>query len=103
MNRILAAAIFVGILIAPLVVFSQDWPQWRGPARDGAGAFSVPASWPESLEQKWRVEVGLGYATPILVGNRIYIFTRQGEDEVMQALDAASGKSIWRTSYPAPF
>jgi outer membrane protein assembly factor BamB len=104
MSRILAAAIsFVGVLIAPLVVVSQDWPQWRGPARDGAGAFSVPASWPESLQQKWRVEVGLGYATPILVGNRIYIFTRQGEDEVMQALDATSGKSIWRTSYPAPF
>jgi outer membrane protein assembly factor BamB len=49
------------------------------------------------------VEVGLGYATPILVGNRIYIFTRQGEEEVMQALDAASGKNIWRTGYPAPF
>ena len=47
--------------------------------------------------------MGLGYATPILVGNRIYIFTREGDDEVMQALDVASGKSIWRTSYPAPF
>lgn len=103
-HRILAGAILIGVVIAiPLVATSQDWPQWRGPARDGAAAFSVPASWPETLQQKWRIEVGLGYATPILVGGRIYIFTRQGEDEVMQALDAATGRSLWRTSYPAPF
>jgi outer membrane protein assembly factor BamB len=55
------------------------------------------------LRQQWKVEVGLGYATPLLVGDRIYIFSRQGNEEVMQALDAASGKTIWRSPYPAPF
>jgi outer membrane protein assembly factor BamB len=83
---------------------AQDWPQWRGPNRDGAvTSFREPAAWPEGLRQQWRVDVGTGYATPLLVGNRIYTFTRQGEEEVMQALDAGSGKSIWRTGYPAPF
>jgi len=82
----------------------QDWPQWRGPNRDGAvSSFRKPSSWPERLEQKWEVEVGLGYATPLLVGERIYMFSRQGDEEVMQALDAGSGKVIWRTSCPAPF
>jgi outer membrane protein assembly factor BamB len=85
-------------------ISAQDWPQWRGPTRDGrVSSFREPASWPEGLKQQWRVEVGLGYATPLLVGNRLYVFTRQGEEEVMSALDATSGKVIWRASYAAPF
>ena len=83
---------------------AQDWPQWRGPNRDGAVAsFNEPAAWPDTLAQRWRVEIGLGYATPLLVGQRLYIFSRQQEDEVMTALDAASGKILWRTAYAAPF
>jgi outer membrane protein assembly factor BamB len=86
------------------VAIAQDWPQWRGPNRDGAIAFfNEPASWPERLVQRWRVEVGPGYANPLLVGTRIYMFSRQGENEVMQALDAESGKILWRTGYPATF
>src|SRR5262245_22423293 len=82
-------------------VAAQDWPQWRGPNRDGAVAsFREPAPWPEALKQQWKIEVGLGYATPLVVGDRLYMFTRQGEEEVMAAHDAASGKVIWRTSYP---
>ena len=89
---------------AAAVLCAQDWPQWRGPNRDGAvSAFREPAAWPEALKQQWKVEVGNGYATPLVVGQRLYLFTRQGEEEVMSALDAASGKVVWRTAYPAPF
>jgi outer membrane protein assembly factor BamB len=81
-----------------------DWPQWRGPNRDGTlASFTEPKAWPESLIRKWKVDVGTGYATPIVVGNRVYAFTRQDENEVMRALDAASGTVVWETSYPAPF
>jgi outer membrane protein assembly factor BamB len=83
---------------------SSDWPQWRGPNRDGTiASFMEPAAWPQNLTQRWKVEVGPGYATPLVVGNRIYMFSRQGENEVMSALDPANGNVIWRTSYPAPF
>jgi outer membrane protein assembly factor BamB len=83
---------------------AQDWPQWRGPDRDGAvAAFDVPSSWPAELTQQWKVEVGFGYATPILVGDRVYMFARQDDDEVMMALDAESGETVWRTSYDATF
>lgn len=82
----------------------QDWPQWRGPNRDGSiASFREPAAWPEALKQIWKIEIGTGYATPLLIGDRLYVFSRQGEDEVMSAIDAASGKQIWRTAYPAPF
>jgi outer membrane protein assembly factor BamB len=87
-----------------LTASAQDWPQWRGPNRDGgATGFTEPATWPAALKQQWKVEIGLGYATPLLVGNRLYTFTRQGEEEVLQALDAATGKTVWRAGYAAPF
>ncbi|MBI4264565.1 MAG: PQQ-like beta-propeller repeat protein [Acidobacteria bacterium] len=83
---------------------ANDWTQWRGPNRDGAIAgFTAPASWPERLTQRWTIDAGLGYATPLVVGDRVYLFSRLGENETMRALDAASGKVLWRTGYPAPF
>jgi len=104
------ARIFTVTVVAALLVgavssaAAQDWPQWRGPARDGvAAAFDVPASWPDMLQRHWSVEIGLGYASPVLIGDRLYLFTRQGDDEVMTALDAATGETLWRTSYAAPF
>ncbi|PWT86133.1 MAG: hypothetical protein C5B57_01645 [Blastocatellia bacterium] len=83
---------------------APDLTQWRGQNRDGAvTGFTVPATWPERLTQKWKVEVGTGYATPLVVGNRLYLFSRQGNDEVMSAMDPESGKVIWRTGYPVTF
>jgi outer membrane protein assembly factor BamB len=83
---------------------STDWPQWRGPNRDGVvELFTAPKTWPDQLTRKWRVEVGLGYATPVLVGNRVYMYSRRGDNEVLAALDAGSGREIWQSSYAAPF
>ncbi len=80
-----------------------DWPQWRGAARDGAASFTPPASWPERLTQRWKVEVGLGYSAPIIAGDRVFAFSRQDDNEVMRALDAATGKTIWETKYAAVY
>ena len=95
------------IILVPAVLAAQgagsDWPQFRGPNRDGAATSLVePKAWPDRLTQRWKVEVGEGHATPILVGGRIYMFTRQGDTEVMQALDAATGKAVWQSRYAAP-
>ena len=87
---LVAALLVIGLV--PLA--AQDWPQWRGPARDGLiRGFKEPAAWPKELTKRWNVEVGTGYATPLVVGDRLYVFTRQGDDEVMTALDAALGQS----------
>jgi outer membrane protein assembly factor BamB len=83
---------------------ASDWTQWRGVNRDGvAAAPSDAAAWPAQLTQKWKLEVGLGYATPLVVGNRIYQFARKGEREVMMAIDADSGKVLWETGHTAAF
>jgi len=103
LNVKLRLLIGLSVLVSvPLI--AQNWPQWRGPNRDGAiTGFNEPAAWPETLRQQWKIEVGTGYATPLLVGDRLYVFSRIGEAEVMQALDPATGKTIWRTEYPASF
>ena len=101
--QILTWTAVLSIALAP-VVAGQDWPQWRGAKRDGeVTSFREPASWPKTLTERWKVEVGTGYATPILVHDRIYMFTRQGEEEVLSALEAGSGKVIWRSPYAAGF
>jgi outer membrane protein assembly factor BamB len=104
MNNSRRLGLILCLLIAPPAVSAQDWPQWRGPGRDGlVPSFKEPAAWPKELTKRWQVEIGTGYATPLVVGERVYLFTRQNEDEVLSALDARSGKVLWRTSYPAPF
>jgi outer membrane protein assembly factor BamB len=80
--------------------FSQDWPQWRGIGRDGkVTGFKAPSTWPAELKQEWKVQVGFGDATPVLSGNKIYLNTRQGADEVVLCLDALSGKELWKYQY----
>lgn len=90
------------ILLIASCVFAQDWPQWRGPNRDGkVSGFTAPQEWPKELTQKWKTTVGSGDATPALVGNKLYVFTRQGEDEVTLCLNAGSGKELWKDKYAA--
>lgn len=81
-------------------MFSQDWPQWRGIGRDGkVTGFKEPSSWPAELKQEWKINVGYGDATPALSGNKIFLNTRQGADEVILCLDAATGKELWKNQY----
>jgi outer membrane protein assembly factor BamB len=81
---------------------AQDWPQWRGPARDAKVAgFSAPTTWPKELIRKWQVTVGQADATPALVGDKVYVFGRKEGREVALCLNAASGKVLWEVGYDA--
>src|SRR5262249_9346066 len=62
-----------------------------------------PKVWPEKLTRRWKVIVGEGYAAPIVVGKTVYSFTRSDANEVIMALNAATGKILWKTAYPAPY
>jgi len=82
----------------------EDWPQWRGPHRDGiAIGFPEPKTWPEKLTLKWKVTVGEGHSSPIVADGRIYVHTRQGDREVVTALRPDSGQTIWQEGYAAPY
>lgn len=89
-------------LLLATTASAQDWPQWRGLHRDG-NAPAIAAAWPKELREEWKVTVGIGHSSPIVVGDKIYVFARQGEDEVVLCLDAVTGKEIWRSSQPIAY
>lgn len=90
----------VCIVLAAGVAAASDWPQWRGPNRDGrVTGFSAPKEWPKELTKKWSVDVGDGVATPSLVGDKLYVFAMKDGKETIYCLDAATGKELWSDGY----
>jgi len=80
---------------------NADWPQWRGPNRDGLSKDTGllkqwPAGGPKLL---WQMnDIGDGYSTPSVVGARIYLMSNRGLDnEFVQALSTQDGKPVWTT------
>lgn len=80
---------------------TSDWPQWRGPQRNGISQETGlleqwPAEGPHLLWQ--RNDIGDGYSTPAIVGTRIYLLSNHGmENEFIQALSTEDGDPIWTT------
>ncbi len=101
-NRTLGLLVLCMSLVCSTLGLAQDWPQWRGPNRDNkVMGFTEPKTWPRELTKKWKVPVGVGEASPVLVGDKVYTFGREGGDEVTRCLDAATGKEIWKDRIPA--
>jgi outer membrane protein assembly factor BamB len=92
------------LTLAGVHVSAADWPQWRGPTRDGRADFKAPASWPKELTKKWQVTVGDGVSTPALAGGKLYVFTRENGKEIARCLNAATGKELWqdKEAYEVP-
>src|SRR5690349_16286190 len=95
--------LLIALTIAQLtsIALAADWPQWRGPNRDGISAEKgLLKKWPEGgpklvWQQK---EIGEGYSTPAVVGDRLYVLSNKGmEDEFVQALSVKDGKQVWST------
>jgi outer membrane protein assembly factor BamB len=82
-----------------------DWPQYLGPDRNGtyggpALADRFPASGPLVV---WRKNVGEGFAGPAVAGGRLILFHRLANEEVVEALDARTGRGQWRYAYPTNY
>jgi outer membrane protein assembly factor BamB len=83
---------------------TDSWSQWRGPNRDGTTrAFQAPASWPQTLTQAWTATVGVGHASPVIGGGRVFVHSRQDDREVVTAFDLATGRQAWTDAYDAPY
>ncbi len=102
MHRLLSFVLVVFVL--EHAIAAQDWPQWRGPARDGSvPAASAPTTWPNAFSPAWKVDVGEGYSSPVVAGGRIFVHSRRDPNEVVTAIDAAAGKTLWQHNYDAAF
>jgi outer membrane protein assembly factor BamB len=91
-------------LCASGAVASAQWPQWRGPSRDGVvPAALVPAEWPSSYTEAWKLDVGEGYASPVVTDGRVFVHSRRDPAEVVTAVDLESGRQIWQQTYQAAY
>src|SRR5215211_4758602 len=80
---------------------SSDWPQWRGPHRNGLSLETgLLNHWPpDGPKLLWQLnDIGDGYSTPAVVASRIYLMSNRGmHNEFVQALSTLDGKPIWTT------
>jgi outer membrane protein assembly factor BamB len=85
------------------VALEAQWPQWRGPARDGSVLAASTPKWPATWKRAWRVDVGEGYSSPVVAGGRAFVHSRRDPDELVTAIDVATGTVAWQQKYTTPF
>lgn len=85
---------------APSATCAQDWPWWRGPARDGV---APSEEWSSSGRELWRRSVGVGFVCPVVVGDRLWTAGHDAGTKLDTAfcLDAERGGTLWSASWPA--
>ena len=107
-------SLLAALVIAPATTLGQttaSWTQWGGPRRDFmSDSTGLASSWPSSGPKKlWSRSLGEGHSSVLIENGRLYTMYRQvatkpatAPEEVVAALDAASGKTLWEFKYPAP-
>jgi len=107
MNLAIRLACFTILLLSPLAT-ADDWPQWRGPQRDGTWQetglvekFAAP-----ELKISWRKPIGSGYSGPTVADGRVFVTDRLVEPtqvERVHAFNEKTGESLWTFSYPCEY
>jgi outer membrane protein assembly factor BamB len=94
----------MGVLLAAVPANGSDWTQWRGPNRDAVShAGRATGPWPAELTRRWRTEIGAGQSSPVVSGDSVFLFSREGDLEVAHKLDLRSGRVLWRQGYRAAY
>lgn len=101
-RRIPIAALLAAFLPA---LIAGDWPQFLGPNRNGTSIETgLQWNWPPAGPPKlWEKPVGEGYSAPAVAGDRLIIFYRANDSEVVECHDAATGSSHWKFAYPTAY
>ncbi len=96
----LTTIFFIGLLSLPAFAAEKnaDWPQWRGPNRDGVSQESgLLKKWPENgPKQLWRVSTGKGFSSVVVAGGKVYGAWAKGNYEELICLDEKSGEQLWK-------
>lgn len=88
------------ILTLLFAFFFHDWPQMLGPSRNGVYTDS-DVTWPSKIA--WKKQVGAGLAAPVIVNGKVILFHRRSMQEIVEAFDDKTGKSLWTFSYPTNY
>jgi outer membrane protein assembly factor BamB len=93
------------LVLAVQVRAGADWPQFLGPERNGAyrGTPIVSTFAPGGPAVVWKKKIGQGLSGPVVVGNRVILFHRAGDREIVESLDAATGTTQWQNAYATSY
>lgn len=100
-----ALAVVATMAGSAVALVAQDWPQILGPGRNGIYTgppivASFPRTGPPLL---WKRDVGAGFAGPAVVAGKLVLFHRVNNRETVEAMDAATGKTVWTFDYPTSY
>ena len=84
------------ILFSSVETLADDWPQWRGPNRDGISSESISAWSGKQPKEVWRKTIGEGFSAISVVNGRAYTMDTDGTDEFVVCLETGTGDEIWR-------
>jgi len=93
-------------LTSSSVARAQDWPRFLGPSMNGVYQSKTPlaTTWPPNgLEKLWQTQVGEGYSGPVVSNGKLILFQRRANQEIVQCLDAETGKELWSGGYPTTY
>lgn len=94
------ATLLLGIMSNP--VAADDWPQWRGPTRNGISTEQLsPTSFAEGVSTRWSAFLGTGFSGLAIAGGRAYTMGNGTNEDSVWCLDAKEGRLLWRKSYPS--
>src|SRR5438552_8168721 len=95
----------LSLFVLPAAMMGQGWPQFLGPRANGVSEESgLLEKWPTNGPPLvWDKEIGTGYSAPSVRGSLLVLHHRIREEEIVEAFEAATGKSIWRYAYPSHF
>ena len=105
---LLGEVLVLSLAVLPQMARGEDWPQWRGPNRDGVWREMglVEKFKSDKLEARWRKPIGPGYSGPTVAKGRVYITDRQTEPEQIERVhcfDEKTGEPLWSFSYPCVY
>ncbi len=95
----------VCLVLGTSLLLAADWPQFLGPNRDGRSTETgLLASWPkEGPPELWDKKLGEGWASPVVAGDRLIVFHRLDDKEIVECLEPATGKERWKFDYPTKY
>ena len=99
--------LLLAALLPTIAPQGDDWPQWRGPTRDGVWREQgIVEQLPERLPPRWQVEIGAGYTGPTVADGRVYVMDRLDEPDEVERVHCfawQTGEPIWSHSYACSY
>jgi outer membrane protein assembly factor BamB len=102
-STIMTGRVSVLVVALTIATSASDWPQFLGPQRNGTTAEPIAANALRNPKLLWKKEIGAGFSAPVVEKDRLILFHRLNNKELIECLNVADGKGIWRFDYDTAY